>query len=329
MTHLHFRIDHLVEAVCASGEIRHDDAGTFLQRELLNVRRAAIMVERPKLKGLMFVPAGEQANLGATHSTYQVQDMAGQAELGASMSVSPPRVDVNTAEATPLPYRHIEDAYGWSIKEIRSAIMANRSLSAAKALAAQEVIAIKHDDIILIGDGTAPYLGLTGIFKLSNTVTYTVPNGAASGTKVWEDKTAKEIFSDLMGICNAIVSNSLGVESPNMVALPLTSWTVATTKTWGVDSRETAMDRFLEVARKIYPGLQVEPSVKLETAGSGSTKRMAAYDRNPEKVYRDDLVLFEQAPPIITGWQTVVHCHGETAGVRAPKPKSVAYGDGI
>lgn len=327
---LHFRIDSLVEAVCATGEIRVDDATAFLQRELLNVRRQAILIERPELKGTMFVPgAADQANLGATYSTFQFEDYAGKSALGATMSTNPPRVDIDRQEATPVPYRHLEAAYGWSIKDIRSSIMAGRSLSASVAQAAQKIIANDHDDTILIGDGTAAYKGLTGLFKLSDTLTYVLPNGGASGTKVWEDKNAKEIYADLMAMCNYVVTNSNGIEVPNMVALPLTSWTVASTKTWGVDSAETALDRFLRVAAKIYPGIMVEPSVKLETAGSGSLKRAAAYRRDNTKVYRDDLVLFEQAPPIITGWQTVVHCHGETAGVRAPKPKSICYADGL
>lgn len=326
---LHFRIDDIVDAICATGAIRHDDATAFMQRELLNVRQQAILVERPELRGTFFVPpAANQGNLGATHSTYQQEDFAGKAALGATMSTNPPRVDIMREEATPLPYRHIEAAYGWSIKDIRSAIMAGRPLDVAVAQGAQQIIAIQHDDIILIGDGTAPYLGLTGIFKLSGTLTYTLPNGAQSGTKVWEDKSAKEIYADMMGICNYVRTNSNGVEVPNMLALPLTSWTVAATKTWGVDSTETALDRFYKVASKIYPGIMVEPCEKLETAGSGNTKRFAAYRRDNAKVWRDDLVLFEQAPPIVRGFQTEVHCHGETAGVRAAKPKSVCYADG-
>lgn len=333
MTRLPFRIDHLVDAICAvpagHPEIRHDDATAFMQRELLNVRKQAILVERPELRGLFFVPAAEQADIGATHSTFQFENFVGEANLGSTMSTRPNRVDIDRQEATPIPYRHIEDAYGWSIKEIRSAFMVGRPLSVSKALAAQKVIAIKHDDIILIGDGSAAYLGLTGIFKLSGTLTYVLPVGGQSGTKVWEDKSGREIFNDAMAILNLVRTNSNGVEVPNMLALPLSSLTVAASKPWGIDSQETALDRIMKVAEKIYPGLMIEACEKLETAGSGSTKRACAYVRDGAKVYRDDLILFEQAAPIVEGWQTQINCHAETAGVRAPKPKSLCYADGL
>jgi hypothetical protein len=330
MTHLDFRIDHLVAAICAGQpSIRVDDAGAFLSRELLKVRSQAVLVEYPELRGTFFVPMEPDQNAGASHFTYQTEDYAGEANLGASMSNRPNRVDVSRTEATPIQYRHLEDAYGWSIDEIRGAIMAGRPLSQSKAAAARKVIANRHDDCILIGDGTGTYLGLTGLFKLSNTLTHAVVNGASSGTKVWEDKTGEEIVTDALATLNKVMTTTLGVEVPNMLALPLSSYTVAATKKMGVDTTETAMDRILRLGAKLYPGLMVEQSVKLETAGSSSDKRMVAYRRDAAKVARLDSVEFEQAPPIIEGWNTVINCHAKTAGVYTPKPKSLCYADGI
>lgn len=326
-----FRVDDLAAAICTGHpELRFDDVAAYLQRELLATRAQAVLIEYPELRGTFFVPLEESPlNPGATHWTYSFEDYVGEAQLGASMSTSPPMVGVTVNEATPIPFRHIEDGYNWSVKELRSSMMANRPLGVRKAEAARKVIANKHDDIILIGDGTAAYMGLTGLFKLSNTNTYTLPNGGSSGTKVWEDKNGEEIVADATAILNKIMTTTNGVEVPNMLALPLSSYTVMATKKMGIDTMETALERFLRTAGKIYPGLMVEQSVKLETAGSGNTKRACGYRRDARKVARLDMVEFEQAPPTVDGFNTKVHCHAESAGVYSPKPKSLCYADGL
>lgn len=325
-----FRFDEIAAAICQGHpELRFDDTVAYLARELLQMRAQAVLIEYPELRGTFFVPLEESPlNPGATHFTYSWEDYVGEATLGASMSTNVQTVGVTVNEATPIPFRHIEEAYNWSIKELRSSMMANRPLSIRKAEACRKVIANKHDDIILVGDGTAAYLGLRGIFKLENTRTYTIPNGG-SGTKVWEDKNGEEIVADMLAILAAIMSGSNGVEVPNMLALPLSSYIVAATKKMGVDTLETALERFLRIAGKIYPGLMVESCVKLETAGSGNTKRACGYRRDAKKVARLDVVEFEQAPPTILGWNTKVDCHGESGGVYSPKPKSLCYADGI
>jgi len=331
MTHpLNFRVDELASAIVSGHpELRYDDTVSYLQRELLAIRTQVVLIEYPELRGTFFVPMEPtQIDPGATHWTYSFEDYVGEAALGAVMSTNPPQVGVTINEATPIPFRHIEDGYSMSVKDIRSSMMAKRPIGIRKAEAARKVIANKHDDIILIGDGTAAYLGLTGLLKLSNTCTYTVPNGAA-GTKTWETKTGEEIVADMLGILNKVMTTTNGVEVPNMLLLPLSSYTVAATTKMGVDTLETALERFLRIASRLYPGLMVEPCVKAETAGSGGVKRACGYRRDAAKVARLDIMEFEQAPPTIDGFNTRVHCHGESAGVYSAKPKSLCYADGI
>ncbi len=325
-----FRVDELASAIVSGHpELRYDDTVAYLQRELLAIRTQVVLIEYPELRGTFFVPLETSPlNPGATHFNYSFEDYVGEAALGASMSTNPPMVGITVNEATPIPFRHIEDGYHYTVKDLRSSMMANRPIGIRKAAAARKVIANKHDDILLVGDGTAAYLGLTGLLKLSNTCTYTVPNGG-SGSKTWETKTGEEIVADMLGIMNKIMTTTNGVEVPNMLLLPLSSYTVAATTKMGIDTMETALERFLRIASKLYPGVMVEPCVKAEAAGPVGVKRACGYRRDPEKVARLDIVEFEQAPPTIDGFQTKVHCHGESAGVYSSKPKSLCYADGI
>lgn len=321
-----------------SGDQRQDaDALQWTSRELLSVRRQVFEVKYPDLLGMVFVPPDlEETDPGASHFTYNYTDRAGKAKLVGSMPRGNiPRVDVKTEQATPIGIQSLVVAYGWNLQEMRASIFARRPLSASRAVAARKTIAQEHDDIILIGDGTADYKYLRGLFKLpvsggSAVNVYTVPNGAAA-SPLWANKTGMEIVADLHGLCNAIQTATNGVEVASMVALPLTSMTTAMEKRIGDGSSVSALDYFIEQRKKMTRGYfqGVEASVKLETAGATGNKRMAAYDRNPEKVFRVDPVEFEQMPVQVVDFESVTNCHARSAGVCNPYPKSVAYGDGI
>lgn len=321
-----------------TGDVRQDaDAVQWTSRELLYVRRKVFEVNYPDLLGMIFVPPdNESTDAGASHFTYNYTDRVGKARIAGAMPRGQvPRVDVKTEQATPIEIQSIILGYGWNLQELRATVLARRPLPTAKAAACRRGMAQEHDDIILIGDGTADSKYLRGLFKLpisggSAVNVYTVPNGD-SGSPLWANKTGMEIVKDLHGLCNAIQTTSLGTEVANMVALPLTSMTTAMEKRIGDGSSVSALDYFIEQRKKMTRGYfqGVEASVKLETAGATSNKRSVAYDRNPMKVFRVDPIEFEQMPMKIDSFETTVDCHARTAGVVNPYPKSVAYGDGI
>lgn len=306
------------------------DSISFIARELLAVRVRPYEVQYPELKGLTFVPPDtEPTDPGATHFIYSFEDRIGKAELTSSLANRPPRVDVKREEVDPIPLRSMWDSYAFDVQELRAAAMARRNISAAKANSARKAIMFLHDDILTVGDGTAAYLGLRGLFNLLNTTPHTVANGAA-GSKTLELKTGIEIVETFHAICNAIQDGTKGIEQPDTLLLPLSSYTRAATTRIGDGSDKFALDFFNEQRKQINPAWKgCLSSVKLETAGAGGTKRMVAYEKSAEKVARVDPIEFEQMPPQIDGMQTITTCHARTAGVYSPFPKSIAYGDGI
>lgn len=336
-----FRMDQIaaqiVQQLGIVSENRTDaDNVAWTSRELLHVRKQVWEAKYPELMGMVFVPpAREPTPIGATHSTYNYTGIAGKARLAGAMPRGIiPRVDVKTEQATPIEIQSIVQSYGWNMEELRNEVYARRPLSAAKAIAARKTIAQEHDEIILLGDGTATYEFMRGLFKLpltgANAVNeYTVPNGA-DGSPLWTRKTGMEIVADLHGLCNRIQSVTNGVEIATHVILPLSMYTTGIQKRIGDGSSMSAIDYFIEQRKKLTNGVfqDVLSSIKLETAGATSNTRMVAYDRNPDKVFRDDQIEFEQLPPQISGFDTVVNCQARTAGVINPLTKSIAYGDG-
>ena len=155
---------------------------------------------------------------------------------------------------------------------------------------------------------------------------HSTPNGGA-GTKTWETKTPDEIVADLNGIANKVVADSKGVENPDTIILPITSYNVAATKRMGDGSDVTALRHFLSTSPYIK---NVETSFRLESYAAGWTgKRMVCYRKDPNKLEGLVPQEFEQMSPQFNGFAVKTLCHMRCGGVVLYFPKSVAYGDGI
>lgn len=296
----------------------------FTAMQLTFIRPGVLEVEYPELKGTRLVPMNTNVDTGAQEYAYDVYDYVGQAAITSDMSTRPPRVDVKKSRSVANIYS-VWDAYGYSVQEARAAIYAREPLPARKAKAARDVIERTLDAIIMVGDKVT---GLKGLLTLASTETYTVPNGQASGTKVWETKSPDEIVADLNGIANRIVSQSKEIEQPDTVLLPLTSYTLITSRRMGDGDSTTILAHFLKSSPYITT---VEATHKAESAPNSewTGKRMTCYRKDPTKLEAIMPQLFEQWPPEISGAETITICHARTGGVVVYYPKSIAYGDGI
>lgn len=296
----------------------------FFSRQLEHIRPGLLEVLYPELKAKSFVPVNSAVAPGAEEYTYRFFNKVGKAELISDYSVRSPRADILGTEASSK-LRSMGSSYGYSFQEARAAQMAGLDLSNRKAMAARTAIEQKMDDVLLLGDGTEPYLYMTGLFKQSGTATYSTPNGAYGDTE-WEGKTPDEIITDLHGIPNGIVASSLEVYRPNTLILPLTSYNLIATRRMGDGSNTTILEFFKGTSQYVTSVLS---STKLETAGSGSSKRMVCYERAPDKLEAIIPVTFEQFTPQFDGMEVVTQCHARTGGVVVYHPKALSYADNI
>lgn len=305
------------------------DAGmnAFFDHQLRHIRPGLFDVQYETLKGLELIPINSSVHIGAEEYTYRWYDQVGAAELMSSLSRRGPRADVFGEEATSK-IRSIAASYGYNIQEGRAAMMARLPLEQRKARAARRAIAEKMDRILLMGDGTSTYFGLYGLFKLpvvgSNAVgTYVVPDGA-SGSGLFEDKTVEECLFTLHDFVRAQVEETLEVEQPDTLVLPLSDYGYLSTTRIGDGSTMTILKYFLENDPYIK---KVEKHTLLETAGAASSKRMIAYKKDPDKLEAIVPVEFEQFAPQWDGYEVLTDCHARTGGVVPYFPKSIYYGD--
>lgn len=293
----------------------------FFARQLEALRPGILEVQYPELKGARLVPVDTNIAPGAMTWTYRVFDHVGSALVTSDLSTAIPRADIKGSESTQV-IRSVVNAYGYSILENRAAMMAKTPLVPQRAMAARDIIERTLDNVIFLGD---PVMGLKGLLNQSGVVTYTVANGA-SGSQSWSTKTPDEIIADMNGIVNKIVSDSLEIEQPDTLLLPLSAYTYISAKRMGDADPNTILSHFLRNSPYIK---SVEATHKSESNSAWTGKRMVCYRRDPNKLAALMPQPFEQFPPQAEGFELVTNCHARTGGVVVMYPKSIAYGDGI
>lgn len=301
---------------------RDDSAESiWFARQLESIRPGLLEVEYPQLKGKLWVPVNNEVDNGAETYTVQSVDKVGEATVTSDYAEDAPSSDVLAHESSQQ-LRGIRTSYRYSIQDMRRSMLAGRPLDVAKAMAARDTVERRLDDIIFNGYAAA---GLLGLVTLTTTNSYTIQNGAA-GSKLWSKKTALEVLADLNGLVNKIITDSKGVEEPDFLGMPLTAYTEITTRPIGLDANKSIADYFM----KNNPSVRsIDWSHKLETAGSGSTRRMACYKRDRNKVEALIPQEFEQFAPQMRGMLVVTECHARSGGVAPLFPQSIGFADGF
>jgi hypothetical protein len=292
----------------------------FFLRELSHIEQRMFETKYPELKYATLIPTRTGFDEGALQYIYRMMNEFGAAEIISDKSQRFPRVDVKGDEYTG-PVRIIGDAYGYSIMEIKGAQKAGRPLEQMRANTARKQIFRKLDRVAMFGDVAS---GLKGFVNHSSVTATDVADGA-SASKAWSTKTPAEIIADLNAPFENIDSDTKGTEAANTVVLPNTSYRHIAMTPYGVDSDKT----ILEWWKAANPGVAVESSHHLETAGASSSKRMITYKRDPEVLELLNPHGFQQMEPLRHGVEYEVVCFMTTAGVIVRYPKAIRYQDKI
>lgn len=300
------------------------DAGesTFFARELEQIRAKAYNVKYAALKGISFVPVDTSLDPGTEIVTFRQWDMVGMAKIIASYASDFPRSDVSAKEFT-TKVKSIGASYGYNVQEIRAARREGRPLDQQKANACKRAIDQFLDKVCQTGDSST---GLTGLLNLANTQTYTIPSDGTGSSPLWANKTSDLVARDMHTAVRTMVEATYELEQPDTMILPLTSFGyISTTRMSTIDST-TILEYFLKTSPYITT---VASWYALETAGSGSTKRMVVYRRDPDALQFLLPIPFEQFPPEQRGMEFVTACHARCGGVVAYYPMSILYADGF
>jgi hypothetical protein len=281
----------------------------FASRQLEQIRTKTLEVRYPALLARTLIPSDpEPLDPGAeTHVTIYT-DESGEARYASDLGGGGPRVDVKSGEFTGK-IRTIEVSYATSMQEMRAAKLANRDISAKRAIAARNAIERKIDDALMFGSV------LHGFRGLLNQPAVTTTSLAAP----WAGASAAQLFDDLMLMDQAIPLATNEVEAPTDIVLPIAMYNRLLIPR-STTSDTTVLAYFLQHAE------HVKTVTKYRKMG---TNQALAYNKSPEKLYSVIPLEFFQYQPQMHGKELVTECEARVGGVVVNYPGSMRYFDGF
>lgn len=316
-----------------SPSFRRDAAETaFIVRQLEFIRPGIDEMQFPELHAQEWFPWDTTVDNGSESITTTQSNQSGKPKLTKDLKGEAPRVDMKLSQVN-YPIYSAFHSYGYGIQEVRAAMKAGIPLTTKWAALCREQLQRALDDIAFMGsDSTAVEdigaTALQGALTLTGTDTYTVPADGAGASKTFESKDSDKILRDLSAMASQVVVATKGIENPETMLLPLATYEFINTKRVGDGTSDTVLSYFRRVDGNIR---NVYRTHKSATAGSGSTKRVMVYEKNPSKLQFFAPVPFEQFPPgtSANGLEVMTVCHFRTAGMIAHRPKSIIYADGV
>jgi len=297
----------------------HLDAAesAFFDRQLEFIKAKTFDIKYPMFRSRTFIPTSGEVNPGATTVTYRQYNEVGQARIGSHASDHPPRVDINGEEFS-RPVRSVEASYGWHQKDIKAAAMAGLDLNPRRASACRKAIERMLDEVAAVG---APKYGIaTGALNDANVTVD--PSGGTWDTPADPD----DIIGEVAGMWQGIISDTHQVETADTLVLPPDQWAHIAVTARSADNNMT----ILKYLRENMPDLTaIEPWYRMDEAGVASADRAWMYSRNADTLQNEVVQEFEQLPPQAEGFEVVINCWAQTAGVAVYYPLAMRYLDGI
>ena len=188
-------------------EIRNDDVGLFLARELEQVLARTFEVQYADIKYSTVIPISTEIGPGADSFTYRIFDAQGSMKLIQDKASDLPRADVLRKEVTHQ-VRSLGASFAYTIQETRAAAMVpGMNLEQRRANAVRRAYEEKVQSVAYFGE-TA--VSMDGFFNNAN-VDKTVPN------KWFDNCTTDEMLELLNEAPTSIVQGSNMKESPNTI----------------------------------------------------------------------------------------------------------------
>jgi len=294
-------------------EIRNDDVGLFLARELEQVLARTFEVQYADIKYSTVIPISTEIGPGADSFTYRIFDAQGSMKLIQDKASDLPRADVLRKEVTHQ-VRSLGASFAYTIQETRAAAMVpGMNLEQRRANAVRRAYEEKVQSVAYFGE-TA--VSMDGFFNNAN-VDKTVPN------KWFDNCTTDEMLELLNEAPTSIVQGSNMKESPNTMLVPYDVYRIISTTARSTTSDTTVLEFFLRTNPFIR---SIEPINELEAGKSVLTKdRIICYDRSPEKLQLHIPRTLEFLPPVRNNLEFSVAAHARVGGVALYYPKSVLY----
>ncbi len=268
-----------------------------------------------------FVPITNEGSWADT-IRYELMDWAGVGKRISGAGHDLPSVDVQFGERTfPVVTGGIK--YGYNYEEMMKSYFFRKPLPTARQGAALNGAERHLNNVALFGEGN-----LTGLFNNAN-----VPQGNAP-TGTWGSASVTNILADFNTMLYNVLNNTGNNDYPTDVLMAPSAFQFIATKPLDTAnaSNKTVLTYLQDnnfVTATTGKKLNIRPAFGLNTAGSGSTRRMMAYVKDQNRLKMHIPVEVQFLAPQFFNLATNVPGTYRYSGVEVRYPKSAYYMDNI
>lgn len=287
-----------------------DDNGIYFARALDYVKARTYTRLLPPLSGDRLVPTSNDTPASAASVSYRIYDEVGMAKIIANYADDLPRADVRGREVSVV-VRGIGDSYGYTQQDLRAALASGSNLPGRKADSARSAVARKENALKIVGDVDYGMFGLVNHPNIP-VVTPTTAN--------WTTATGDQIVTDATALLNAVINQSNGVHTPNVLGM--------TNQTRGLlfSKRMSGASQMLagEAIQNQFPNVEFVVAQELRGKGAAGVDILVAAERDVDNYYYDSAMPFTQHPPQARNLELVVPCEARAAGLIVVRPLALA-----
>lgn len=300
----------------------------FLNPQLHRIETEVYMTKRPKFDFASFMDVDTSGDMWDVGTIFYSMDEVGKAEFLSGKAFDMPYADTLRNQHTHA-FHMAGIGYEWSTQELQRTAKLGRSLTSDKAMAASDIAQAFLYSIAMTGKApgaSASEKGWTGLVNNASVPSAQVANDGTGSSRLWSAKTPDQIARDFWDGVNAVETNTGETHVATDVLLPTTRYRYLQ-KTRMTDTGTTIL-AYILASQDDGERIRVRPSRALETAGTGGTTRMIAYDKN-KQVVRFHLPGAHQFLPPFQKSSMVYEVGGimNVGGTEIRLPKALAYRD--
>jgi hypothetical protein len=297
-------------------------AAGFVVPQLYRTHAAVLTTKYPSFDYAGFVPVNTEGDMWDIGTIVYSGDIAGKADFVAGKGFDIPNASINFSQGQSL-FNLAGAGYELSLQEVNRASRLNVALGDKKASAARLVAEQFIYNMVMTGSTEK---NTTGLVNNGSVPAANATNGS------WGSATAANILADVNQALNDVMTNTKETAHANALLLPTTAFlvlnnTILTSTNNSVLSFLKQNNSYTAVTNQ---PLDIRPSRALETAGSGSTRRMVAYEKSPDNMEFFLPGMFEFLQPFaMSSMSWRVDGIMNVGQLEIYRPKTVSYRDGI
>lgn len=299
----------------------------FLTPQLYRIETEVYMTRYPSFDISRFMSVDSSGDMWDIGTLVYSMDQVGQAEYLAGSGFDMPYASAKMSQGTQN-FHLAGIGYEWNTQELQRAAKLGRALGNDKAMAAKLAADRFIYGIAMTGktpQGVAEKGG-TGFVNNASAPSAQVANDGTGPSRLWTAKTPDQILRDINAALTAVETGTGETHVANTLALPTSAYNyIASVRV--TETGETILS-FLQKNNVAGESLTIYKSRALETAGTGNTTRMVAYDNNSQ-VLKFHLPGPHQFLPPFQKSSMTYEVGGimNVGGVEVRLPKAIVYRD--